>query len=156
MKRFHEKDEKHEKKCRYCELMFDTQKLSKHEFDVHNHNSEICVLCGKKLLKSRLDRHMTLLHGEKNIPCDICGKLFKSQFNRERHHLKVHQPDSEKPFKCSYAGCERAFINPQSLESHSNSHLGLKPYQCDFCETRFQNTSNKAAHLKNVHKFSKN
>ena len=126
-----------------------------HEYNVHNRNSSICLICGKKVLTNHIKIHMSS-HSEEKIACDICGKVLKSQIHVERHKKRIHIPDSEKLFKCSYPGCERAFVVAQILEGHMNSHLGLKPYQCDFCETRFQNVSNKAAHLKNVHKFSKN
>ena len=76
VERYHEKHDKH-LKCRYCELMFDTySKKVGHEFEVHNYNSHICVLCGKKIRKGTIDIHMAIHHSEKNIPCEICGKIF--------------------------------------------------------------------------------
>ena len=139
--------------CRFCNLAFDTGYLRQtHEFKVHNSKAEICTLCGKKIKKSYLDKHMSS-HTEANRPCELCGKVFKTLFHLERHHKVVHISDEEKPLKCSSPGCMRAFVNSQSLESHLNSHLGLKPYPCSVCETRFQNPSNRIAHLRNVHKI---
>ena len=123
MKTFHEKNKKYEEKCRFCELMFDTyNKRVGHEFEAHNHNSYVCVLCGKKIRNRDINRHMAS-HSTNSIPCEICSKMFRSEQHRERHHNTVHKPDSERPYKCSYGGCERAFINPIALESHMNSHL---------------------------------
>ena len=141
--------------CRFCNLAFNTDyRRETHEFEVHNSNAEICILCGKKIKKCYLEKHMTS-HSEKNLPCELCVKSFKNSFHLERHHKKVHTSDDEKPHKCSHAGCMRAFMNVGSLESHMNSHLGLKPYKCTVCETRFQNPSNRSAHMRKVHKVSK-
>ena len=140
-------------KCRFCDSSFtSSMKKSRHEFKAHDHNAQICSQCGHKSLGMRnLKRHLTT-HGGREISCDQCGKTFKSQENLKLHQRKMHQSDSEKPHKCSYSDCTRAFVSLSSLESHTNSHLGIRPYQCDFCPTRFQNPSNKIALIKNVHK----
>ena len=142
-------------KCRFCDSTFSTSmRKQTHEFKVHDINAQICSQCGHKSFgMSNFRRHMTK-HSAKEIFCEQCGKTFKSKLNLNLHHQKMHRPDSEKPHKCSYSDCTRAFVTLESLESHTNSHLGIKPYQCDVCQTRFQNSSNKRAHMKKVHKFS--
>ena len=128
---------------------------SSHEFMVHNINVQICSLCGKKCKGMYgLEKHMKS-YSLKEISCKHCAKKFKIQYQLERHDRRMHGADSEKPFPCSYQDCRRAFTTKQALESHMNCHLGLKPYQCHICQTSFQNSSNKAAHMRNVHKFSK-
>ena len=143
-------------KCRDCDLLFHSNnERARHQFLVHDINAQLCTLCGKKCQGLRdLQIHMKS-HGSEELPCKHCDKKFKSERHLERHDRSMHQSDSEKRFQCSYPDCSRAFLTRQSLESHMNCHLGLKPYQCDVCETRFQNNSNKVAHMKNVHKFSK-
>ena len=149
-------DQKTEYKCGVCGLVLGTEYLrKKHRYKAHTHNYEkfFCPVCGKKFYySSQLKRHV-VSHGEsKDIGCDQCQKKFKSLLNLKRHQ-QVHQPDSVKRYKCSYsADCTRAFSNSESLHSHMNSHLGLKPYKCHLCDTKFQNTSNRLAHLRNVHK----
>ena len=143
-------------KCRDCDLLFPSNNdRTRHQFQVHNINAQLCTLCGKKCNGLRdLQIHMKS-HNSKELACKHCEKKFKSEHHLERHDRRMHQSDYEKRYQCSYPDCTRAFLNRQSLESHMNCHLGLKPYQCDVCETRFQNISNKAAHMKNVHKFTK-
>ena len=147
-------DQKTDWECGECGLVFDTKYLRRtHRFKVHNYYASFCPVCGRKFRGSTLlNRHLGT-HGEsKDVGCQQCSRKFKSQFNLKRHQ-QVHQPDSEKRYKCSYSvDCSRAFNNSDSLHSHMNSHRGLKPYKCHLCETRFQNTSNRLAHLRNVHK----
>ena len=143
-------------RCRGCDSRFSSHsEKSKHEFKVHNLNAKLCTSCGKKCFGVRdLQVHMKS-HGTKDLSCTHCEKKFKTKFYLERHNRSMHQSDSEKPYHCSYLDCTRAFQTSPSLESHMNCHLGLKPYKCDVCDTKFQNISNRAAHMKNVHKFKK-
>ena len=149
-----DQNQKTEYKCGECGLVFGTLNLKQiHRYKAHNYHAFFCPVCGKKCYGSAvLNKHVGTHSESKEVCCDQCGRKFKSQFNLKRHQ-RVHQPDSEKRYKCSYSvDCTRAFSNSDSLHSHLNSHLGLKPYKCHLCETRFQNTSNRLAHLRNVHK----
>ena len=144
-------------KCSQCELLFSSSsKRSKHQFQVHDMNAHLCPTCGQKCngLK-KLKIHIEGTHGTPKYSCQQCEKKFRCQLYLDRHCETVHQSDSEKRYPCSYSNCTRAFPKKQSLESHMNCHLGIKPYQCDVCDTRFQNSSNKQAHMRNVHHFAK-
>ena len=122
-------------------------------FDAHDHNSRICNICGKKLNSNNEKKHMES-HERQNIPCDECDKTFNTVFKLDRHKRNIHQPDSNKPYKCTEQDCARAFYNTMSLEAHRNSHFGIKPYSCEICGTKFQNLSNKNAHFRKIHKFT--
>ena len=140
-------------KCRFCGLILTSQaKKARHEFEVHDNNSHMCTYCGKKFNGSTAyEKHLTT-HSNLRIPCGTCGKVFSHQRQLDRHQLNLHQADSEKRYQCSVTGCTRGFTKALSLESHINSHLGIKPYKCDLCEARFQNNSNQLAHLRKVHR----
>lgn len=142
-------------KCRFCDLILTSQsRKARHEFEVHDNNSHVCTQCGKKFNGSTAyETHLTT-HSNLRIPCETCGKVFAHKLQLIRHELNLHQADSEKRYQCSFSGCNRAFNKSDSLESHMNSHLGIKPYQCDhdLCEARFQNKSNMFAHFKKVHR----
>ena len=141
-------------KCRDCDLLFSSNNdRGRHEFRVHNINAKLCNVCGKNVKNGLYRLHMQS-HSIEKLSCKHCQKTFKAQYHLEGHERRMHQLDSEKRYQCSYPNCTRGFTNRHSLESHMNCHLGLKPYQCDICETRFQNSSNKRAHMRNVHKFT--
>ena len=143
-------------KCADCDLLFSSHnEKNNHDFKVHNRNAKLCTICGLKCRGSRHLQNHVKIHGNKELSCKHCEKKFKTQSSLERHERSMHQSDYEKRFRCSYLDCTRAFICSSGLESHMNSHLGLKPYKCEVCDTGFQNVSNRSAHMRNVHKFSK-
>ncbi|ESK87782.1 hypothetical protein Moror_15372 [Moniliophthora roreri MCA 2997] len=40
-------------------------------------------------------------------------------------------------FACDVQGCGQTFTARHNLTNHSNSHSGIKPYRCSFCDVRF-------------------
>lgn len=40
----------------------------------------------------------------------------------------------EKPYVCTWKGCDKAYAYRDSLKDHINSHTGLKPYFCQWPE----------------------
>ncbi|KAG1683453.1 Zinc finger protein GLIS3 [Nymphon striatum] len=61
-------------------------------------------------------------------------------------HMRVHS--GEKPNKCMYEGCSKAFSRLENLKIHERSHTGEKPYTCQHpgCTKRFSNSSDRAKH----------
>ncbi|XP_050428465.1 zinc finger protein 76-like isoform X2 [Adelges cooleyi] len=61
-------------------------------------------------------------------------------------HMRVHS--GEKPNKCTFAGCSKAFSRLENLKIHQRSHTGEKPYACQFvgCVKAFSNSSDRAKH----------
>ncbi|XP_025202311.1 transcriptional activator GLI3-like [Melanaphis sacchari] len=61
-------------------------------------------------------------------------------------HMRVHSGD--KPNKCTFAGCPKAFSRLENLKIHQRSHTGEKPYSCQFlgCSKAFSNSSDRAKH----------
>ena len=44
--------------------------------------------------------------------------------------------------------CHKTLANPNSLAVHRQLHYGLKPFKCDFCDTRFTQKCNMKRHLR--------
>ncbi|KAG5673005.1 hypothetical protein PVAND_003085 [Polypedilum vanderplanki] len=61
-------------------------------------------------------------------------------------HMRVHS--GEKPNKCPFPGCPKAFSRLENLKIHQRSHTGERPYTCTFqnCTKAFSNSSDRAKH----------
>lgn len=61
-------------------------------------------------------------------------------------HMRVHS--GEKPNKCPFPGCPKAFSRLENLKIHQRSHTGERPYCCQFagCNKAFSNSSDRAKH----------
>ncbi|KAI6646205.1 Transcriptional activator GLI3-like [Oopsacas minuta] len=77
-------------------------------------------------------------------------KSFKAQYMLVIH-LRRHT--GEKPHKCHYKLCCKAYSRLENLKTHIRSHTGEKPYHCEFqnCEKSFSNASDKAKHQNRTH-----
>ncbi|KAL0966990.1 hypothetical protein UPYG_G00303150 [Umbra pygmaea] len=61
-------------------------------------------------------------------------------------HMRVHSGD--KPNRCTFEGCAKAFSRLENLKIHMRSHTGEKPYICQHsgCTKAFSNSSDRAKH----------
>nr|XP_040222780.2 zinc finger protein GLI2-like [Anopheles coluzzii] len=61
-------------------------------------------------------------------------------------HMRVHS--GEKPNKCPFPTCKKAFSRLENLKIHQRSHTGERPYNCQFqgCAKAFSNSSDRAKH----------
>uniref|UniRef100_UPI003AB03423 zinc finger protein GLIS3 n=1 Tax=Centroberyx gerrardi TaxID=166262 RepID=UPI003AB03423 len=104
--------------------------------------------------KEELVRHIEKLHVDQRKAEDFtcywvgCPRKFKS-FNARYKlliHMRVHS--GEKPNKCTFEGCKKAFSRLENLKIHLRSHTGEKPYLCQHpgCHKAFSNSSDRAKH----------
>ena len=133
--------------CSQCGESILKLKMAYHKQSKHS-EWNYCDLCDFKS-KLNITIHKENIHEPKTMPCEFCGKLFAKQYYLNRHMKSQHIPEDEKQFKCTK--CGKSFVTNKYLSDHINVHTGEKPYPCHLCETRFQNASNKMAHLKKVH-----
>ncbi|KAL5486664.1 hypothetical protein EMCRGX_G019175 [Ephydatia muelleri] len=113
--------------------------------------------CGKMFdEQDELVQHIEAHHIEKGkvdvFTCQwqLCPRN-KKPFNARYKlliHMRIHS--GEKPNKCTYAGCTKAFSRLENLKIHLRTHTGEKPYVCQYngCNKSFSNSSDRSKHQK--------
>ncbi|XP_016341683.1 zinc finger protein GLIS1-like isoform X2 [Sinocyclocheilus anshuiensis] len=105
-------------------------------------------------LKEELVRHIEKVHidqrkGEE-FTCFWAGCVRRHKPFNARYKLLVHMRvhSGEKPNKCMFEGCNKAFSRLENLKIHLRSHTGEKPYICQHpgCLKAFSNSSDRAKH----------
>uniref|UniRef100_W5LIU3 GLIS family zinc finger 3 n=1 Tax=Astyanax mexicanus TaxID=7994 RepID=W5LIU3_ASTMX len=104
--------------------------------------------------KEELVKHIEKLHMDQrkgeDFTCYWAGcprrhKPFNARY-KLLIHMRVHS--GEKPNKCTFEGCQKAFSRLENLKIHLRSHTGEKPYTCQHpgCQKAFSNSSDRAKH----------
>ncbi|XP_054720916.1 zinc finger protein GLI4-like [Uloborus diversus] len=127
------------------------------ETNCHWHN------CGKEFLtQDELVKHINDDHIHGNRKSFVCRwkecsreeKPFKAQYMLVVH---MRRHTGEKPHKCTFEGCSKAYSRLENLKTHLRSHTGEKPYTCEFpgCTKAFSNASDRAKHQNRTHSNAK-
>ncbi|GAB0092083.1 Transcriptional activator cubitus interruptus [Sergentomyia squamirostris] len=121
---------------RDCSLEFSTQtELVKHINNDHIHANKKSFVC-------QWDE------------CSRNEKPFKAQYMLVVH---MRRHTGEKPHKCTFEGCFKAYSRLENLKTHLRSHTGEKPYMCEYpgCSKAFSNASDRAKHQNRTHSNEK-
>ncbi|XP_032880713.1 zinc finger protein GLI2 isoform X1 [Amblyraja radiata] len=100
------------------------------------------------------------IHGEKKEfvcrwrDCSREQKPFKAQYMLVVH---MRRHTGEKPHRCTFEGCNKAYSRLENLKTHLRSHTGEKPYVCEHegCNKAFSNASDRAKHQNRTHSNEK-
>nr|ALS19759.1 gli [Terebratalia transversa] len=112
--------------------------------------------------QAALVRHINQDHIQSNKKLFVCRwndcsraeKPFKAQYMLVVH---MRRHTGEKPHKCTFEGCQKAYSRLENLKTHLRSHTGEKPYMCEFpgCSKAFSNASDRAKHQNRTHSNAK-
>ncbi|KAM7375549.1 hypothetical protein PAMA_014587 [Pampus argenteus] len=103
------------------------------------------------------DTQDQLVHKEFVCRWEDCSreqKTFKAQYMLVVH---MRRHTGEKPHKCTFEGCFKAYSRLENLKTHLRSHTGEKPYVCEHegCNKAFSNASDRAKHQNRTHSNEK-
>ncbi|KAK3920248.1 Transcriptional activator cubitus interruptus [Frankliniella fusca] len=117
---------------------------------------------GDCLSQDELVKHINSDHIHANKKTFVCRwlecsrdeKPFKAQYMLVVH---MRRHTGEKPHKCTFEGCYKAYSRLENLKTHLRSHTGEKPYMCEFpgCSKAFSNASDRAKHQNRTHSNEK-
>lgn len=59
-----------------------------------------------------------------------------------------HTLIGEKPFSCSWEGCDKRFARSDELSRHRRTHTGEKKFVCPVCDRRFMRSDHLTKHAR--------
>ncbi|RMB90554.1 hypothetical protein DUI87_33016 [Hirundo rustica rustica] len=102
---------------------------------------------------------MSTSTGEEGVVCHWAACSREQRPFKAQYMLVVHmrRHTGEKPHKCTFEGCNKAYSRLENLKTHLRSHTGEKPYVCEHegCNKAFSNASDRAKHQNRTHSNEK-
>jgi len=89
-------------------------------------------------------QHVVELAAIKEHVCQYCGKICDRPSHLQRH-VRMHT--GEKPFACTYDGCDKSFAHNSHLTRHERTHTGKKPFACGDCSKGFTQKGDLTRHM---------
>ena len=78
-----------------------------------------------------------------------CGKKF--ELNEILNHHSITCKSVVKSFRCTSTNCGKSYKSRENLNLHiKNKHLGVKPYTCNFCASKFSHRNGKLLKKKKI------
>ncbi|XP_050093408.1 PR domain zinc finger protein 5-like [Anopheles aquasalis] len=119
--------------CWICGVLLDTREKHKRHMEDHvRERTWACQLCSVRFSsEGALKGHLRTHQKDKGHYCNVCGARLYSKRNLIYHQRAVHGGGVEKVYSCTL--CDRRFSLPYMLKTHMNTHTGLRPYSCVYC-----------------------
>ncbi|KAJ7125020.1 hypothetical protein C8R44DRAFT_782068 [Mycena epipterygia] len=85
-------------------------------------------------------------------PCGLSDSDFEPVASTSKAHpLLINGtlvPHTNKRYKCTHEGCDKAYSKPSRLEEHERSHSGQRPFVCDKCSKSYLRETHLHAHAR--------
>lgn len=87
-----------------------------------------------------------------NVPvCPVSNFLDQSVWNfliKNFSFFFFLNVSGEKPYRCTWDGCDWRFARSDELTRHYRKHTGAKPFKCVACNRCFSRSDHLALHMK--------
>lgn len=140
--------------CSLCDKKFTTIAGLKYHLKTHTGIRSICCpFCQRKFMANgNLQAHIRTAHSTvRPYACGECVETFTSGYHLRRHVISAHR--KERNLVC--ADCGKRFGQQSHLTQHSWQHKGVKPFQCELCESSYTSQTALKKHLRAVHNVHK-
>ena len=93
-----------------------------------------CTICSKTFDRPyRLQRHLQIHNPNRpRVQCQFCDRSFTRIDTLENHVKSLHS--NERPFKCTFEGCDKSFPLNSALVHHLKVHVHMR--RCTFAQER--------------------
>ncbi|KAI5628458.1 zinc finger protein ZXDC [Silurus asotus] len=106
--------------------------------------------CGRRFTTIyNLKAHARAHEQEDAFACELCGERFRSATRLANHQRTHFEP--ERPHKCEFPGCEKAFITFSALFSHNRTHFReTSQFTCTYpgCDKCYDKACRLKIHLR--------
>lgn len=130
--------------CEDCPAVFRSSMKLAHHARAHN-EFMMCHLCDAGPFHEGLCHHLESHYDVRPYQCEHCDSRFR-RLPQLENHVRTHT--GEKPFKCYFKGCTKAFAQDVALLIHFRIHTGEKPHKCTECGAAFTQSGSLTAHKK--------
>lgn len=63
-------------------------------------------------------------------------------------YILINLQTGERPFVCTFEGCQKEFITKGHLKTHELIHSGDRPYTCEKCDKSYSRSGRLKIHLR--------
>ncbi|XP_049547351.1 myoneurin-like isoform X8 [Anopheles darlingi] len=137
--------------CWICGKIMDAS--GKHENHMKSHMPEemwACPLCPVRFSSESVFKGHLLTHKKQKLfCCDVCGMNLSTKRSLRYHLRAIHGGGLEKVYSCNL--CDQKFALPSYLKMHMNTHTGLRPYSCVYCNRVYGSGGDLVEHVAKHH-----
>ncbi|KAF9418157.1 hypothetical protein HW555_004967 [Spodoptera exigua] len=128
-----------------------------------------CVLCDKQVKKKYpcpecsniYSRRAYMMNHYRHVHMNqskyYCGTCERHFLNRTRYidHMRYNHEGVKKEKNKLCNICGRGFAANRTLLNHMRTHSGERPYECEYCSSKFTQRTSMLSHVKYIHLKSK-
>ncbi|CAH2060980.1 unnamed protein product, partial [Iphiclides podalirius] len=144
--------------CVECDKSFKTESGLKQHLKIampHVNYKDLplpCSHCEKRFaIRRDLERHVNRMHlNIKPFNCDKCDKAYLNNWTLKQHKRAAHE-GYKRPLSFPCPMCDKVFDRKCTLKGHIRTHTGERPYQCNKCPAKFNQSGILSTHMKLIH-----